>query len=588
MTDYDGNLCVIETDYDEIDGENAPDPNKWQAYELALTEIEIASGVCWHPATRQNLPTPRKPNAEQRLLAIRREVASWFVQLDGKFISVANKDSRLGVGEIEKLLPQMLAERFPENDLVERNSGKLVYAAIYGTAPDPRSSFGVYSGKAYPAPGNPSPRLYRNGMWDLNTWKRPAYRELQASSTVPQKQCSFVSMLEFAIPEAAQRTMLLDWIAWNLQNEGSKPNWAIMLYSEAKGTGKSTIAKVLTALFGLENTASTNGIKPLTQRFSADTLDRKLVVAEEVHISSHSVEGNALKDLITNSVVSVERKYQPIVTIPQTSCFLFMTNHKPLWLEGGERRYYIIDMDHDGHAQGSRSDEFYRLAAAVNEQVNNPQYVRDLYERLMARELSASFDPKNMRFNENATPIMRELQANSGNEGEQVLAAILAEHHCAIIPSEDFSDLIAYLRVRNANSLRNMLANLGWENRRIRFGGMQYRVWCEKDLQIENGRVKHDDLANTYNPSAADNGYAWFDLEFFVNTTWKRTRQERLVKGQRRSDEEYAASSGSKWDNPDGRYGPFGSSTTHLRIQARTPDELQEIASGDNVHMLRI
>jgi len=257
-------------------------------------------------------------------------------------------------------------------------------------------------------------------------------------------------------------------------------------------------------------------------------------------------------------------------------------------LEGGERRYYIIDMDHDGHAQGSRSDEFYRLAAAVNEQVNNPQYVRDLYERLIARELSASFDPKNMRFNENATPIMRELQANSGNEGEQVLAAILAEHHCAIIPSEDFSDLIAYLRVRNANSLRNMLANLGWENRRIRFGGMQYRVWCEKDLQIENGRVKHYDLANTYNPSAADNGYAWFDLEFFVNTTWKRTRQERLVKGQRRSDEEYAASSGSKWDNPDGRYGPFGSSTTHLRIQARTPDELQEIASGDNVHMLRI
>ena len=100
-----------------------------------------------------------------------------------------------------------------------------------------------------------------------------------------------------------------------------------------------------------------------------------------------------------------------------------------------------------------------------------------------------------------------------------MIAAILAEHLCAIIPSEDFSDLIAYLRVRNANSLRNMLANLGWENRRIRFGGMQYRVWCEKDLLIKNGRVKHDDLANTYNPLAADNGYAWFDLEFFKDNT---------------------------------------------------------------------
>jgi phage/plasmid-associated DNA primase len=69
-------------------------------------------------------------------------------------------------------------------------------------------------------------------------------------------------MLEFAIPEQAQRDMLLDWVAWNLQNEGNKPTWAIMLYSETKGTGKSTIAKVLTALFGEANTALCNGIKP--------------------------------------------------------------------------------------------------------------------------------------------------------------------------------------------------------------------------------------------------------------------------------------------------------------------------------------
>ena len=192
-------------------------------------------------------------------------------------------------------------------------------------------------------------------------------------------------MLKFAIPEASQRNMLLDWIAWNLQNEGDKPNWAIMLYSETKGTGKSTIAKILTSLFGLHNTAATNGIRALTQRFAADVLDRKLVVAEEVHISSHSAEGNALKDLITNAIVSVERKYQPIVSIPQTSCFVFMTNHKPLWLEGGERRYYIINIDHDGHAQGNLNDAFSKIAGKVNELGQNAQFLRDLYEQLITR-----------------------------------------------------------------------------------------------------------------------------------------------------------------------------------------------------------
>lgn len=587
MYENDNDICLIEDDHETIVIKNPPDPGIWQSVELSLQELDCASGVCWHPATENKTPSPRKPTTEQRLNAIRQEVASWFVQLDGKFISTMNKDSRLAVGEIEKILPQMLAERFPDNELVERNASKLVFAAIYGTSADPRASFGVYSGKAYPAPGNPSSRLYRNRMWDLNTWKRPAYRELQPSSDVAQKPCSFEVMLEFAIPEPAQRMMLLDWIAWNLQNEGSKPNWAIMLYSETKGTGKSTVAKVLTALFGLENTASTNGIKPLTQRFSADTLDRKLVVAEEVHISSHSSEGNALKDLITNTVITVERKYQPIVTIPQTSCFLFMTNHKPLWLEGGERRYYIIDMDHEGHAQGSKNEEFYGLAGAVNEQIKNPQYVRDLYERLVTRKLSEAFDPTNMRFNDNATTIMRELQANSGNEGEQVLAAILAEHHCSIILSEDFPDLMAHLRLRNTNSLRNMLVRMGWEARRIRFGGAQYRAWCKKGLEIENGRVKQNELAKVYHFDAVQTGYVWFDLAYYVNTSWKRVRQERLMKGQRRNDENYAATSISGWDNSEGQYGPFAGSFTHLRLQARTPDELKSQTATDNVLKLR-
>lgn len=556
-------ICLIEDDHDDIATESPPDPNKWQSFELGLEELDCAAGVCWHPATANKTASPRKPTTAQRLHAVRQEVASWFVQLDGKFISTTNKDSRLGTGEIEKILPQMLAERFPDNELVERNAGKLVFAAIYGTAADPRSSFGVYSGKAYPAPGNPSPRLFRDGMWNLNTWQRPAYRSLQPTK---QQDCPFEHMLKFAIPEASQRNMLLDWIAWNLQNEGDKPNWAIMLYSETKGTGKSTIAKILTSLFGLHNTAATNGIRALTQRFAADVLDRKLVVAEEVHISSHSAEGNALKDLITNAIVSVERKYQPIVSIPQTSCFVFMTNHKPLWLEGGERRYYIINIDHDGHAQGNLNDAFSKIAGKVNELGQNAQFLRDLYEQLITRQLATSFDAKNMRFNENATPIMRKLQTTSGNEGEQVLKALLDEYCVSLVPNEDFPELIAHLKLRNANSLRNMLAILGWEARRVRFGGRQHRVWCHQTLLVENRRISHAALANTIDPSAETAGFTWFDVDYYVNQTWKTLRTERLLRGYRTEDEGSAAMCERTHDNTEGQYGPFQSSTSHLRL----------------------
>ena len=65
-----------------------------------------------------------------------------------------------------------------------------------------------------------------------------------------------------------------------------------------------------------------------------------------------------------------------------------------------------------------------------------------------------------MRFNDNATPIMRELQAISGNEGEQVLQSLLDDYNVSIIPSEDMVDFVAYLKLSNANSLRNILSNL--------------------------------------------------------------------------------------------------------------------------------
>ncbi len=564
-----------------IDENKYPEPNSWQRQIQALEELDCASGVCWHLGSEQKRPTPLNPSKEQYLRIVLREISSWFMQMENKFIPCAQKDCRLGKAELEKLLPQMLAERFPDDEYLRDNAGKLTLAAMYGTGSDPRMSFGVYSGKAYPQPGNTSTRLFRNGMWDINTWRSPDYRALWPSTCAQMSTASFEDMLQFAIPEQRQRDMLLDWIAWNLQNEGSKPSWAIMLYSETKGTGKSTIAKVLSALFGEENTALSNGIKPLVQRFAADHLDRKLIVAEEVHISSNSAEGNALKDLITNTSVSVERKYQPVVTIPQHSCFVFMTNHKPLWLEGGERRYYIINMDHNGHSQGEKNEEFYNLAAELNISIANKQFVRGLYERLMTRELSPQFDAKNMRFNDNATPIMRELQAISGNEGEQVLQALFDEYHVSLIPSEDFPEFVTYLKLRNANSLRNMLSKLGWEARRYRFAGAQHRVWCHKSLKVENGRVSYLELANKYHKRAAENGFIWFDIEFYVNKTWKNLHQDRLVRGNHKNNEEYSASIGSPWDNSEGYHGPFKSSTSHLLIQARTEDELTLVESNE-------
>lgn len=557
--------------------ENPPAPTAEQQQNLADLEADLASGVAWHPGT---LCPPAKLRNTQKahLTRLMQTVARWYLQTEGKFVDPQNKEARHGLAEVQKLVPMRIAEAFPGDTVAHNNAAKLTASAIFGTGADPRMAFGVYSGKAYPMPGNPSSRLFRNHMWDINTWQSPSYRELTPSVHYDDESCAFSEMLAFAIPTETERNTMLDWLSWNLQNENLKPTWSILLYSESKGTGKSTVGEVCAALFGAQNTAPVNGISKLTQRFAADTLSKKFVLAEEVHISSHTTEGNALKDLITNRTVSVEPKYQPVVTIPQTSCFLFTTNHKPLWLEGGERRYYIIDMDHEGQAQGPRNNEFVEIVGRVKAQISNPQDIRNLYERLMQRVQAPSFDPYNMQFADNATPIMRELQATSGNEGDEVLASLLADYGVSIIPSEDFPELIRHLRLRNANALRNALSRLGWKPDRVRFGGKQRRVLRQIDLKIEHGRVLDAALANTYDPAAEPLGYIWFEIEFYIQKTWKALRVDRLVKIAKSADA-YSALDSEPFDNSEGNYGPFASSKSHLRIQAREQEELQSTDS---------
>jgi phage/plasmid-associated DNA primase len=85
-------------------------------------------------------------------------------------------------------------------------------------------------------------------------------------------------------PREHERIRFLDWLAWSLQNEDQKPNWAPFLYSDRKGTGKSSLAAVATALFGPANTATQNNVDKLTGRFNMSLLLSKFVVSEEVKL----------------------------------------------------------------------------------------------------------------------------------------------------------------------------------------------------------------------------------------------------------------------------------------------------------------
>ncbi|MFZ7093990.1 primase-helicase family protein [Primorskyibacter sp. 2E233] len=555
-----------------------PDMTAWQEIKLERLQKDLHSGVAWLPQVRVEA-VPEQSTEKGRVEEVRMEVASWILSCDNKFLRVDDPETRLGINDVAKVVKPMMLEYYadtPFQELVMAKAGSIVQACIESEPMDPRLAFGVWSGKIYPAPGNPSRRLFRNYMWDLNSWSLPDYRQHQ----VPPSYGAFKTFLDFAIPDKSQQTMLLDWIAWSLQNEANKPNWAILLFSENKGTGKSTIGVVLEALFGAANTAKIDGADKLVATFNDRILDKKLIIVEEVHISSRSDNGNKLKDLITSDRTTVNVKYQPTKTIPLKACYLFTTNHKPLWIEAGERRYYIIEMSHDGHAQGPRSDAFTALVGKVMEQVQDPEQLAGLYAALSCRKLSPEFDPKSMRFEANATPIMRELQAQSGNESDETLEALLAEFNVSVIPSADFKALAKHMNFRNDNSLRNALIRLGWESTRLRWRGKQQRVWAKKGLLVEDGRILSNDLAGTLE-GAVENGFLWFPLPYFMEVTWTALLTRKL---DRRPMSDHPPDARDHMDT--GEIGPFLDSTANASYQTWLNDT--QLAKGNQKGFLRV
>jgi hypothetical protein len=297
--------------------------------------------------------------------------------------------------------------------------------------------------------------------------------------------------LHMLLPREQERNRVLDWLAWSLQNEGRKPNWAVMLYSREKGTGKSTFSKIATRLFGTENASVENSIEKVAAKFNGPILTMKLVVCEEVNLRPDSDLGNKFKTLITEPFTTTERKGRDVETVKLHSCFLLTSNHLPLWIEPGERRFYVVDVGHEGHASGPNAAAFTKVVSAVEAALQDDVKVAAFYQSLMTRTLSDDFDPMSLNTNLHGTAVMKRLLANQTPATTQQVKEFLG-HEQAIAMAE--SDLRAYvckeMRLK-ANSIRHIMSELEWSRHDVKWGGKDYTraLWTAPDYGVDRGHI---------------------------------------------------------------------------------------------------
>jgi hypothetical protein len=470
----------LETDVtEELDVPLTPEAQDY----VDKYDRRVAQGLAYFPfadntgrlISTDKVATYTKDDAEEVL----RIVSAWYVKKNTYFHDVRNLQVKYQPHDVKQVIIQRMYEVFPKWQLSPQgwqNFFKVLLDPPVNTL-NPERTIPVWSGKRISRPANPQKIFFEEGTAVVNTWQQPPYRVAQ-----PDANTAFDEFLEYVIPTQSERDMFKKWLSWSLKHEGDKPKWAVLLYSEKQGTGKSTLTDVVKALFGEQNTARTNGVSKLVGRFNKEVLEKKLVVVEEVEVKKGSSQANSLKSLITEDSTMVEAKNMPLYVEQIYCAFLMTSNHLPLWLEDSDRRFFILEFAHQGFPNGGADYQYFsELCGRVYAQIGTDKGIRGIYDSLMEVETPRNFGKK-LDVAGNKTEVMERIGGLSPDVAKLLLEEVLDEHLIRIIPAEYASKLINKFSPREINAQNYLFPSLGWNRKKFAWdAGDQKRCWYRED-----------------------------------------------------------------------------------------------------------
>lgn len=219
---------------------------------------------------------------------------------------------------------------------------------------------------------------------------------------------TMVRHLEMLVPEAAEREILMDWIAYCVQFPREKITWSPLLHS-VDGAGKSWFADLFGCLLGGDNVRSIAG-ENLKEDKTSWAEGRKVVVIEEVRLHGNSRYDvlDKMKPYVTNPTVPVRRMHTDLYEIVNVTNYMMFTNYDDaLPINQNDRRYFIIRCSLQTVVQ------IERFVAA------NPSYFAELFDVTTfngdvlrywfeSRRIADSFQPKGRAPHTVAKDLMRE------------------------------------------------------------------------------------------------------------------------------------------------------------------------------------
>ncbi|MEZ9303138.1 primase-helicase family protein [Vibrio breoganii] len=156
---------------------------------------------------------------------------------------------------------------------------------------------------------------------------------------------------------------LLAWMAHIVQKPEQKSGVCVVLKSEARGTGKSTVSVLLERLLGQHAMRVQDG-KHLLGAFNSHLANKLFVTIEEAFWSGSAKDAGKLRTLITESTVTIEAKGKDALEVDSFHRFMMCTNND--WAvpqTQDERRFFVLEVSED---KKQDKDYFVDLYDVVN------------------------------------------------------------------------------------------------------------------------------------------------------------------------------------------------------------------------------
>lgn len=199
--------------------------------------------------------------------------------------------------------------------------------------------------------------------------------------------------IQHLLKNPREQELFMDALAWIVQNEGKRLNWAILIQG-VEGDGKSFFAMMMRAILGPSNVRMLNGSQ-LGSDFTDYVVGQVFTAIEEVLIKGRDKFDvlNKIKPIITNHVIEVHPKGKAAYNAINTTTYFMTTNYKDaIPIDEGSRRFLVLFSQWQDRLKlqefkTNNPDYYANLYAAIEE---SPGAIRQMF---LEHEISENFDP---------------------------------------------------------------------------------------------------------------------------------------------------------------------------------------------------